>query len=237
MTRMLGIIPAHNEAASLSTVIAELRRECPALDIAVVDDGSSDRTASIAEELDVIVIRLSERLGLGNAVRAGLRYAARTGYSTVVRLDGDGQHSAADVSRVASPVLEGRADVVFGSRFLAADAHRGGVVRWAQRGLGLSLSAITGRRVTDPTSGFCAFGPRAIRLLAEHHPTGYPEPELALLVKRSGLIAIEEPVTQRQRVGGRSSLTPRRVTAAIARVVLAMLIVPLRGPAPETAGD
>jgi len=91
--------------------------------------------------------------------------------------------------------------------------------------------------VTDPTSGFCAFGPRAIRLLAEHHPTGYPEPELALLVKRSGLIAIEEPVAERPRMGGRTTLTPRRVAAAVARVVLAMVIVPLRGPVPETAGD
>lgn len=236
MARALAIIPAYNESESLSAVVADLRRECLDLDVAVVDDGSSDHTAQIAGELDVTVIRFSERLGIGNAVRAGLRYAMRNGYTTAVRVDADGQHSAADVADLLSALGRG-ADVVLGSRYLASAAFRPAVLRWSQWCLGLSLSAMTGRSVTDPTCGFCAFGARAIRLLAEHHPTGYPEPELALLLSRNGLTAIERPVKQRHRTGGRTSLTPSRIAAAIARVMLAMLIVPLRRPAPEASGD
>ena len=68
-----------------------------------------------------------------------------------------------------------------------------------------------------------------MRLLAEHHPTGYPEPELRLFLSRNALKAIEVPVRGRPRPAGKTSLTPGRVTAAGARVVLAMVIVPLRG--------
>jgi hypothetical protein len=65
-------------------------------------------------------------------------------------------------------------------------------------------------------------------MLAEHHPTGYPEPELRLFLDRNALTAVEVPVRALPRLGGRTSLTPLRVTAAAARVLLAMLVVPLR---------
>ena len=87
---------------------------------------------------------------------------------------------------------------------------------------------MTGNRVTDPTSGFCALGPRAIRVLAEHHPTGYAEAELRLFMSRNALKVVETPVGERSRLSGRTSLTPGRLTAAGARALLAMVIVPLR---------
>jgi hypothetical protein len=89
---------------------------------------------------------------------------------------------------------------------------------------------MTGARVTDPTSGFCAIGPRALRLLADHHPTGYPEPELRLFLSHNGLRAIEVPVISRPRLSGRTSLTVGRIAIASARVVIAMMVVPLRRP-------
>ena len=78
-------------------------------------------------------------------------------------------------------------------------------------------------------SGFCVLGASAIRILAEHHPTGYPEPELRLFLKRNSLSAIEVPVRARPRFSGRTTLTAGRFTTAAARVLLAMVIVPLRG--------
>jgi len=91
--------------------------------------------------------------------------------------------------------------------------------------------------VTDPTSGFCVVGPRAVRVLAEHHPTGYAEPELRLFLSRNALTVVEVPVRARYRLAGSTSLTAGRVTAAVARVVLAMIIVPLRGRVEGAAGD
>jgi glycosyltransferase involved in cell wall biosynthesis len=219
---LLVLIPAHNEAASLPAVIAEVRALVPGADILVVDDGSTDWTFRLVEGLGARVLRIHERIGVGGAMRTGLRYAGRLGYRRVVRVDGDGQHPAADILALMAPLNSGVADVCFGSRF--ADA-RVGIVR---RALALCLTALTGRPVTDPTSGFCAFGPRAIDLLSDHHPTGYGEAELLLFLSRNGLRAAEVPVAFRPRIAGRTTLTPLRKTTAIARIMLAMLIVPLR---------
>jgi glycosyltransferase involved in cell wall biosynthesis len=236
--RVLGVIPAHNEAESLPAVVRELRASGPRLDLLVIDDGSTDQTMALLPDLDVRWLRLPERMGVGSAMRAGLGYAARLGYDAVVRVDGDGQHRADEVARLLAPIRSGVADVVLGSRYTCADVHEPhGMNRIARRALSMCISAQTGRRVTDPTSGFCALGPRAIRLLAEHHPTGYAEPELRLFLSRNALRAIEVPVVARPRLAGASSLTPARLTAAGARVLLAIIIVPFRGAVGALAGD
>jgi hypothetical protein len=225
--RVLGLIPAHNEMANLAAVVAELRKERPDLDLLIIDDGSTDATAPLLPQLGVKWLRFPHRLGIGSAVRAGLRYAARTGYDAAIRIDGDGQHSAADIERLLRPIRQGDVDVVLGSRYEPMEgSHR--VAPLVKRVLGACLSALTGTRITDPTSGFCAIGPRALAILAEHHPTGYPEPELRLFLRRNALRAIEVAVRARPRMGGRTSLTAVRLMSAAARVLLAMLIVPLR---------
>ena len=224
--RVLALIPAHNEAASLPTVVHELRARHPNLDILVVDDGSSDETVARLRELGVRWLHWPERRGIGIALRAGLRYAARHGYDIVLRLDADGQHHVDDIPGLLAPLQDGRADVVLGSRFAAPGRarHR----RMAQHLLGAVLSLMTRRRVTDPTSGFCALGPRAVAMLSENHPAGYPEPELHLFLSRNGLHVVEVHVRSRARLHGQTSLTLVRIMAAAARVALAMIIVPFR---------
>jgi len=225
--RVLTLIPAHNEAASLPAVVGELRQRRGDLDVLVVDDGSSDHTTELLRGLGVKWLHWPERRGVGRAVRAGLRYAARQGYDLVVRLDADGQHHVEDIERLLAPLRAGRADVVLGSRFVSRNrARRPSPV---QRSLGALLSMITRRPVTDPTSGFWALGPRAVALLAEHHPGGYPEPELHLFLSRNALSVLEVDIQSRERLHGRSSLTPVRLLGAGARVALALIIVPFRG--------
>ena len=224
--RVLVLIPAHNEAASLPTVVGDLRQCRSDLDILVVNDGSTDGTSAVLRELGVRWLHWPERRGVGSALRAGLRYAARQGYDIVVRLDADGQHDVEDVGRLLVHLQVGTADVVLGSRFASSSRIRppGNIQRW----LGALLSVIVRRRVTDPTSGFWALGPRAVALLAEHHPAGYPEPELHLFLSRNAMRVVEVDVQWRARLHGRSSLTPGRLVTAGARVLLAILIVPFR---------
>jgi glycosyltransferase involved in cell wall biosynthesis len=229
---VLCLIPAHNEAANLQAVVEDIRACRPDFDLLVVDDGSTDETPRLLEQIEVRWLRLPERTGVGSAMRAGLSYAARYGYDFVVRMDGDGQHLARDSDRLLAPLRDERAgiDVVLGSRYTRPDGGRAGTVRrLAQRVLAACLSELTGTRVTDPTSGFCALGPRAVRVLAQHHPTGYPEPELRLFLKRNGLQGIEVAIQGRSRLEGKTSLTTGRLIAAAARVALAMIVVPLRG--------
>jgi hypothetical protein len=117
---------------------------------------------------------------------------------------------------------------VRGVRDGAAGAPRSRLIRGAQRVLGALLTWRSGVTVRDPTSGFWAFGPGAVRFLGEHHPTGYPEPELLLLLRRNGMRLRAVPVAMRARAGGRTSLTLVRTGAAGWRFLLAALVVPLR---------
>jgi hypothetical protein len=230
--RVLTLIPAYNEAASLRAVVSDLRGQQRDGDILIVNDGSTDGTDALLRELDVKWLGWPERRGVGSALRAGLRYAARQGYDVVVRIDADGQHDVNDIACLLVPLSAGVADVVLGSRFSASNRsrHPGPI----QRSLGAVLSMITKRTVTDPTSGFWALGPRAVSLLAEHLPDGYPEPELHLFLSRNAMRVVEVDVQWRDRLHGRSSLTLVRLIKAGARVALAVIIVPFRASAGVT---
>ena len=169
---LLAVVPAYNERANLSRVVADLSRVMSPRDILIVNDTSTDGTVDLLPELGVRWLTLSQRLGVGGAVRAGIRYAKRAGYDYVVRIDGDAQHRACDIARLLAPVATGRADVSLGSRFLHRRSDAAGIRRLSQAMLAACLSRVTKKRVTDPTSGFWLFGPRALRLLSGHHPAG-----------------------------------------------------------------
>ncbi len=233
------VIPAHDEAASLPFVLDELAKiGSPKVDVLVVDDASVDGTPALLQQSGAPFLRLPLQLGVGGAMRAGLRLAVSRGYQTVARLDGDGQHRAADLEAMLAPIVAGEADAVLGSRHLgSADYDPGTVRRLVRALLAVQLSWLTRQKVTDPTSGYWAFGPRALALLSEHHPTGYPEPELILLLRREGLRLVEVPVQMRARAAGRTTLTLSRALHALARAWLALLVVPLRRPQEHAPRD
>ncbi|MDL5054612.1 glycosyltransferase family 2 protein [Oscillatoria laete-virens NRMC-F 0139] len=210
-------------------VIGRIRAAAPWADIAVINDGSKDRTGAIAEDCGAIVLHMPHNVGIGSAVQTGFIYARQFGYEVTVQNDGDGQHAPEEIPGLVRALVESGADLVIGSRYI----EDRGYVTPLERKLGiLVLSAIvslvTRQRFTDPTSGFRASNRRTIELCAEIYPYDYPEPEAIVLLRRAGLTVREIPVTMNPRYGGKSSITPFRSIYYMIKVILAMLIALLR---------
>jgi glycosyltransferase involved in cell wall biosynthesis len=223
--KVLIIIPAYNEEASLPGVIQDLREHIPAADVLVVNDGSIDDTAQIARKIDVKVLDLPFNLGIGGAVQSGYLYAERNGYDIAVQFDGDGQHLAEDINKLIEPIVTKQADLVVGSRFLAIGGYKAPIFR--KIGIAIFsfvISRILGITVTDSTSGFRAANRRVIEFFAHTYPDDYPEVEALVLLHKVGLRMMEVSVTMRERTGGRSSITPIRSAYYMTKVLMAIFI-------------
>jgi len=227
--KLLVIVPAYNEAKNLPFVVTSLRRYAPECDVAVVDDGSTDQTATVAAALGACVLRSSINLGIGGAVQTGYLWARDQGYDAAIQIDGDGQHDPRFIRDVLVPIERGEAEIVIGSRFLGEEGFRSTALRRAGiRYLAWILRVRCGARVTDPTSGFRAAGRAALELFAQRYPSDYPEPESIGIATRAGLRVREVSVQMREREHGRSSIDAWRTIYYLIKVSLALLFLPAR---------
>jgi glycosyltransferase involved in cell wall biosynthesis len=227
--KTLVIIPALNEAESIVNVIASIRQHVPWADIAVLNDGSTDDTGEIAKAEGAMVLHMPYRIGIGASVQTGYMFADQYGYEIVVRVDGDGQHPIEDIPRLLGGLEQQHVDLIIGSRYIEDRGYSGSMARRAGSLILANLvSAITGKRFTDPTSGFTAANRRTIKLCAQVYPHDYPEPEALVILHRAGLQICEIPVAMKPRQGGRSSITTLRSGYYMIKVILAILIGLLR---------
>jgi glycosyltransferase involved in cell wall biosynthesis len=230
--RALVIIPAYNEEDSLARVVDSVRANAPFADIAVVNDGSSDRTASIARAKGVVLLDLPYNLGIGGAVQTGYKFAAAQGYAVAIQVDGDGQHPAEEIRELLRVLRTGQADMVIGSRFVAGrpdyDVPLARLV--GIRILSAVISLLSRQRVTDPTSGFRAVNRDVIRGLARMYPRDYPEPEAIVLLRKAGYSIAEVPVRMNPRAGGTSSITLFDGLFYVVKVLLAIAVDMVKSP-------
>ncbi len=234
---LLVLIPARDEEASIVQVIRGCRESLPGRPILVVDDGSQDETASRARQAGAVVLSHTFGMGYGAALHTGYLYALRKGFSLVVQLDADGQHDPKDLPRLVEPLLQGKADVTLGSRFLGnrkprlSLARRGGILLFrAMASLGLG-----GKPFTDPTSGFQGLGARALEILARSHfPEDFPDADVLVFLARSGCRILEVPVTMRPRRTGRSMHGGARSLYYVYKMSLSLALIPLRSKRRKT---
>ncbi len=229
--RTLVFIPAWNEEASISRVIADVRAHIPAADVLVVDDGSTDATTATARDCGALVATLPFNQGLGAALQTGYLYALREGYDCCAHLDADGQHPAAEVARLLAEVSADRADLVIGSRYRDPDAaaHSDDYKPTFSRRIGIGvfrffLTLATRQRFTDTTSGMRAANRRVMSLFSEHYSPDFAEIESLQLAVRQGLRVEEVSVRMLERAGGSSFLTPLRSAFFIFKGVVVLLV-------------
>jgi len=224
-TRVLVIIPALNEEATVGEVVKEVMTSVPRAHILVVDDGSEDETSNVAEAAGADVLILPFNLGVGGALRAGFRYAVRFDYDVAVQVDGDGQHDPAEIERLLAALTD--ADLVIGARFAGRGEYSvRGARRLAIRLLARSLSRRTNVDLTDTTSGFRAFDRRAIEIFARNYPAEYlgDTIEALLIAAKAGCRVSQVPVQMRRRANGAPSQSPLKSTAYLARAALAVFM-------------
>jgi glycosyltransferase involved in cell wall biosynthesis len=204
--RCIAIIPALNEERQIGPVVDDIKAQAPGFDVLVIDDGSTDRTAAVAREHGASVVSHPFNMGYGVALQTAYKYAVRQGYDVLVQLDGDGQHDPAYIPKLAEQVISGKCDVCVGSRFreglgyIPPFLRRVGMVIF-----GYIASRATGRRVTDPTSGYQALGRGPFAFFQRDlFPFDYPDADVLILLHRAGFRVEEIAVRMKPSPTGKS---------------------------------
>ncbi len=199
--KVVAVIPAFNEARFIGSVVLATLRVVHT--VIVVDDGSSDQTADLAEAAGAKVVRLEFNQGKGAALNAGFKRASGMAPDVVVILDADAQHDPEEIPTVVAPVLAGQADVVIGSRFLQTKSE---IPWWRQIGqhaLTKATNVASGVKLTDSQSGFRAFSMEALnRLMFKSGGLGV-ESEMQFHLKDGSLSWLEVPIGVTYRDGNK----------------------------------
>ena len=225
--RVLVVLPTYNESENIERVLRKVRAALPECGVLVVDDGSPDGTAEIAERVGkdiggLEVLRRAAKAGLGSAYRAGFAWGLERGWEACVEMDSDLSHDPAALPELVAP-LAGGFDLVVGSRYVPGGSipnwkwHR----RLLSQGGNVYASALLGLHVTDSTSGFRAYGADILRRmdLGAVRADGYGfQIEMVYQVLRHGGRVTEVPIRFVDRVEGKSKMSANIVVEALGLV-------------------
>ena len=222
MQKLLIVIPAHNEEASIVPVVRDLIDNYPQYDYVVVNDGSRDKTAALCRQNGFNLIDLPVNLGLAGAFQTGLRYAAEHGYDCAMQMDADGQHKPEYIAEMLA-ALEDGSDIVIGSRFLTVKKPKtlrmagSYIISW-------SIRLTTGRAICDPTSGMRMFNRAMVQEFAENLNYG-PEPDTISYLIKNGAKVREVQVKMGERTAGQSYLTFWRSVQYMVKMSVSILLL------------
>ena len=229
MMKRLIIIPAFNESENILQTVKNIQEEAPEFDYVVINDHSRDDTLDILIENHFNYVDLPVNLGIGGAVQTGYKYALENGYDEAVQVDADGQHDVAYLKNLVTKMETDNADMVIGSRFI----NNKGFQSTFMRRIGITyftklIHLLTGKTITDPTSGFRLANRKVIEYFSVNYPRDYPEPESIVYLLKQNMKVVEEPVQMRARQGGVSSIRMSSSVYYMIKVSLAILIENIR---------
>lgn len=227
--KKLVIIPAYNEAGNIVKTVTDVVENAPGFDYVIINDCSKDNTLEICREHGFRVIDLPCNMGIGGGVQTGYLYAKRHGYDIAVQFDGDGQHNASYLEQMAEKLEREQLDMLIGSRYIAkkgfqsSGARRAGIKYFT----GL-IKLVTGKKITDPTSGMRMVSRDIICQFAEDYPKDYPEPESVVTILKQKKHVEEIAVEMNAREEGTSSISMYNAVYYMIKVSLAILIAAIR---------
>lgn len=202
-TPIAVIIPTYNEAPTVASVVRAIppRLSGLATDVMVIDDGSTDDTASLAAAAGAAVCRIPAHVGHGLALQLGYSCARRQGARIICTIDGDGQYEPKELASLVDPIAAGHADFVSGSRVLGSDLTSDSFRRFGIRMFGPLVTLLVRRKITDPACGIRAMT-AAVTAITPLRQRQYQSAELLIGAIERGFRAIEVPTTMRDRPPG-----------------------------------
>lgn len=220
--KTLVVIPAYNEALNIEKTVHDLEVNAPDVDYVVVNDGSKDNTLEVLKKNHFNYIDGFCNLGLFGAVQTGFKLALKEDYDVVIQFDGDGQHSAKYIEPLVKEIEKGNS-IVIGSRFV--DEKKPFTARMiGSRFIAGAIKLVTGKTITDPTSGFRAYDKACIKdyALEMNNP---PEPDTLVYMLRKRRKIKEIQVQMSEREFGESYLNLVNTIKYMSRMMVSIFLI------------
>ena len=230
--KVLIIIPAYNEEKSIlktyNSIINYNKKHNTNFDVIVINDGSKDNTLKVLKDNNIPYISLFQNLGIGGAVQTGYKYALKNNYDIAVQFDGDGQHDVNYISKIIKPIIDKKANMVIGSRFIEKDFSDFKSSKMRRIGISMISWLIemkTNKKIYDTTSGFRAIDKSVIKFFSENYPVEYPEPisSVDLLLKKYTIREVAVKMNKREE--GISSISSWKSAYYMINVMLSILLL------------
>ena len=227
--KKLVIIPAFNEEGNLEKTIKDIKDNAPDFDYVIINDCSTDKTLEMCRRHGFSYLNLPVNLGIGGAVQTGYRYAYYHGYDIAVQFDGDGQHSASHLEDMVTTLIDTESDMVIGSRFIEKEGFQSsGLRRIGIKYFTGLIKLLTGKKITDPTSGMRMVNKKLLEKFTDEYPKDYPEPESVVTILSEKYKVTEIPVVMNEREEGVSSISLKNSVYYMIKVRFAILIARMK---------
>ena len=227
--KKLVIIPAFNEEGNLEKTIKDIKDNAPDFDYVIINDCSTDKTLEMCRGHGFSYLNLPVNLGIGGAVQTGYRYAYYHGYDIAVQFDGDGQHSASHLEDMVTTLIDTESDMVIGSRFIEKEGFQSsGLRRIGIKYFTGLIKILTGKTITDPTSGMRMVNKKLLEKFTDEYPKDYPEPESVVTILSEKYKVTEIPVVMNEREEGVSSISLKNSVYYMIKVSFAILIARMK---------
>ena len=227
--KKLVIIPAFNEEGNLEKTIKDIKDNAPDFDYVIINDCSTDKTLEMCRRHGFSYLNLPVNLGIGGAVQTGYRYAYYHGYDIAVQFDGDGQHSASHLEDMVTTLIDTESDMVIGSRFIEKEGFQSsGLRRIGIKYFTGLIKLLTGKKITDPTSGMRMVNKKLLEKFTDEYPKDYPEPESVVTILYEKYKVTEIPVVMNEREEGVSSISLKNSVYYMIKVSFAILIARMK---------